>query len=93
MQYYGPLQGFDFFFFFPKQLEQVTLKDYFPVFSSNELPQKVPSKKPGASWEEEEFTVLLAMVLLIHRSPGCIKELLTAFLCPSDAKRGYGRIN
>lgn len=68
------------------------LKDYFRVFSSNELPQKVPSKKTEAGWAEKEFAILTMMVPLIHRPPGCTEEFLTGFLCPRDAKRGRGRV-
>lgn len=36
--------------------------------------------------------ILLVMVLLIHRSPGCTEELPVGFFCPRDVECGHRRI-
>lgn len=53
-------------FFFPKQKEQVMLKDYFPVSSSNELPQQVPSSKQASGWRKSSRYCWLWCICLIH---------------------------
>lgn len=82
------------FFFFSKQKEQVMLKDYFPVSSSNELPQEVPSsKQKRVGWRKGSCYCWLWCICLIHQSPECTKELHIGFSCPRDVNHGHRWMN